>query len=82
MISCLPDTGPDKLRFILFLPCGVVSTFPVKHSQLANVPDSKSRLGGQEDWLYAVENKHTIQRMQVTALTIIIKRVKMVLEAA
>jgi hypothetical protein len=48
----------------------------MKHSQLANVPDSKSRLGGQEDWLYALENKHTKIQMQVTALTIIIKRVK------
>jgi hypothetical protein len=52
-----------------------VSTFPIKHSQLLKVPDSKSRLGGQEDWLYALENKHTIIQMQVTALTII-KRVK------
>jgi hypothetical protein len=53
-----------------------VSTVPVKHSQLANVPDSKSRLGGQVDWLYAFENKHTIKKIQVTALTIIIKGVK------
>jgi hypothetical protein len=53
-----------------------VSTIPVKHSQLAKVPDSKSRLGGQEDWLYALENKHIIIQMQVTALTIIIKGVK------
>jgi hypothetical protein len=75
MSSCLPGTGGEGLSNILFFPANV-SVVPMKHSQFAKVPDSKSMLGGQVDWLYALERKHTIKNMQATDRVAIIKRVK------